>query len=76
MEACIEDVYYAEIDDSDEGLNVFTTREFLDHVRTSYSAIDQTLIDENLTKLEKPIQADLPLNVYTRKQERYQVFAA
>ena len=76
MSACIRNVYYAKIDNPDEGLNGVTIREFLGHVRSRYATINQTLIDENIVELDKPIQADLPLAICTRNQKKFQVFAA
>ena len=73
---CIDEDFYAKIDDPDEGLNGITIRDFIDHIRSRYAQIDQTLIDENLAEFEKGIDSNLPLAVYTRKQEKCQVFAA
>lgn len=73
--AAIEDVYYAELDDPDEGLNSVEIRDFIDHIRSRYCKISQDEIDANLTKFNEGIDPSMPLAVYTRKQERCQDFA-
>ena len=73
MAACIDD---AKIDKPDEGLNGVTIWGFLEHVRARYATINQTLIHENLAEFKKLIQADVPLAIYTRKQDKPQCFVA
>ena len=72
----IEPVYYAELDDPDEGLNDILVRDLLDHIRDRYCHIGQDEIDSNMSTFLKGIDPSLPLSVYTRKQEHAQDFAA
>ena len=71
----IEPVYYAELDDPDEGLNDVLVRDLLDHIRDRYCHIGQDEIDTNMSSFLKGIDPSLPLSVYTRKQEHCQDFA-
>ena len=73
--AAIDSVYYAELDDPDEGLNDVEIRDLIDHVRDRYCAISQDEIDKNLLVFGTGIDPSLPLAVYTRKQETCQEFA-
>ena len=71
----IEPVYYAELDDPDEGLNDVEVRDLIDHIRDRYCQIDQSDIDKNLDTFNQGIDPSLPLSVYIRKQENCQDFA-
>lgn len=71
----IEPVYYAELDDPDEGLNDVSIRDLIDHIRQRYCHIAQDDIDANMDKFNEGIDPTLPLAVYTRKQETCQEFA-
>ena len=72
----IEPVYYAELDDPDEGLNDVLVHDLLNHIRDRYCHIGQDKIDRNMETFLKGIDPSLPLSVYTRKQENCQDFAA
>lgn len=71
----IEPVYYAELDDPDEGLNDVQVRDLIDHIRDRYCQIDQSDIDKNMEIFQQGIDPTLPLSVYIRKQENCQDFA-
>jgi hypothetical protein len=73
--AAIDDVYYAALDDPTEGLNAVTLRDLVAHIRTTYATISQPDIDDNMVDFHTGIDAQLPLAVYTRKQEKCQTFA-
>lgn len=73
--AAVNPVYYAELDDPDEGLNDVNIRDLIDHIRDRYCAISQDEIDKNLIAFGTGIDPSLPLAVYTRKQETCQEFA-
>lgn len=71
----IEPVYYAELDDPDEGLNDVEVRDLIDHIRDRFCQIDQSDIDKNMDTFNEGIDPSLPLSVYIRKQENCQDFA-
>ena len=71
----IESIYYAELDDPDEGLNDVSIRDLIDHIRQRYCQIAQDDMDANMSKFYEGIDPTLPLAVYTRKQETCQEFA-
>jgi hypothetical protein len=73
--AAIEAVYYAELDDPDEGLNAVSVRDLLQFIRERYCQIDQSEIDKNMEAFHKGMDPSVPLSVYTRKQEECQDFA-
>ena len=73
--AAIDDVYYAALDDPTEGLNAVTLRDLVAHIRSTYATISQPDIDDNMVEFHTGIDAQLPLAVYTRKQEKCQTFA-
>ena len=75
LEEAFDNVYHAELDDPDEGLAGVTIMQFLDHIRLRYCQISQPELDANTAKFEEGINSDLPLVVYTWKQERCQLFA-
>ena len=73
--AAVEPVYYAELDDPDEGLNAVSVRELLQFIRERYCQIDQSEIDKNMETFYEGMDPSLPLSVYIRKQEECQDFA-
>ena len=74
--AAIDDVYYAVLDNPTEGLNGVDLRKLVQHILTTYAQISQPDLDENMNEYNIGIDSGLPLAVYTRKQEKCQVFAA
>jgi hypothetical protein len=74
--AAIDDVYYAVLNDPTEGLNGFDLRTLVQHILTTYTQISQPDLDNNMNEFNIGIDSGLPLAVYTRKQEKCQVFAA
>jgi len=74
--AAINDVYYAILDDLTEGLNGVDLRTLVQHILTTYAQISQPDLEDNMTAINIGINSGLPLAVYTRKQEKCQVFAA
>jgi hypothetical protein len=74
--AAIDDVYYAVLDDPTEGLNGVDLRTLVQHILTTYAQISQPDLDDNMTEFNIGIDSGLPLAVYTRKQEKCQIFAA
>jgi hypothetical protein len=46
------------------------------HILTTYAQISQPDLDDNMTNFHSGTDSGLPLAVYTRKQEKCQVFAA
>ena len=74
--AAIDDVYYAVLDDPTEGLNGVDLRTLVQHILTTYAQISQPDLEDNMTEFNIGIDSGLPLAVYTRKQEKCQVFAA
>ena len=73
--AAIDDIYYAVLDDLTEGLNSVDLCTLVLHIQQTYAQIRQPDLDDNLTKFNTEIDPGLPLAVYTRKQEKCQVFA-
>jgi hypothetical protein len=71
----INDVYYAVLDDPIDGLNGIGLHELVTHIMTTYAQISQPNLNDNLTEFNIGINPILPLAVYTRKQEKCQVFA-
>ncbi len=74
--ASIDDVYYATLDDPTEGLNAVTLQQLVSHIRTTYVQISQPDLDDNITNFNQGIDPNLPLAIYTCKQEKRQTFAA
>ncbi len=72
----IEDVYYTILDNPTEGLNGINLRSLLMHILTTYTQIRQPDLDDNITDFHSGIDLGRPLAVYTRIQEKCQVFAA
>jgi hypothetical protein len=73
--AAINDVYYSVLDNPIEGLNSVDLCMLITHILTTYAQISQPDLDDNLTEFNTGIDPILPLAVYTRKQEKCQVFA-
>jgi hypothetical protein len=73
--AAIDDVYYAVLDDPIEGLYGVDLRTLMTHILTTYAQISQPDMDDNMTEFNIGMDPGLPLAVYTRKQEKCQVFA-
>jgi hypothetical protein len=74
--AAIDDIYYAVLNDPTEGLNGVDLRRLVQHILTTYAQISQPDLDDNMTEFNIGIDSGLPLAIYTRKQEKCQVFAA
>jgi hypothetical protein len=73
--ASIDDIYYAALNDATEGLNAVTLRQLVTHIRTTYVQISQPDLDDNVTNFNQGIDLNLPLAVYTQKQEKCGTFA-
>ncbi len=71
----IDDVFYAVLDHPIKGLNGINLHMLVHHIATMYVQISQPNLDNNLADFNSEIDPGLPLTVYTRKQERCQVFA-
>jgi hypothetical protein len=74
--AAINDIYYAILDDPTEGLNAVHLRTLVMRILNSYTQISQPDLDDNMTDFHSSIDTGLLLAIYTRKQEKCQVFAA
>jgi hypothetical protein len=72
----IDDVYYTVLDDPTKGLNAIDLRSLIMHILNTYIQISQLDLDDNMTDFHSSIDLGLPLALYTRKQEKCQVFAA
>jgi hypothetical protein len=70
----INDVYYAVLDNLFKGLNGINLHTLVTHILTTYAQISQPDLDDNLMEFNTGIDPILPLAVYTRKQEKFQVF--
>jgi hypothetical protein len=73
--AAIDDMYYAMLDDPIKGLNGIDLRTLMTHIQATYAQISQPDMDDNLADFNTGINPGLPLAVYTRKKEKWQVFA-
>jgi hypothetical protein len=73
--ASINDIYYAALNDPNEGLNAVTLQQLITHIHTTYAQISQPDINNNVTDFNQGIDPNLPLAVYTCKQEKCQTFA-
>jgi hypothetical protein len=73
--AAIDNIYYAVLDDPTEGLNTvdLCTRDM--HILNTYAQISKTDLDDTMTDYYSGINSSHPLAIYTRKQEKCQVFA-
>jgi hypothetical protein len=74
--AAIGDIYYAVLDNHTKGLNAIDLRTLVMHILNTYAQISQPDLDDNMTGFHSSIDSGLPLKVYTRKQEKCQVFAS
>jgi hypothetical protein len=74
--AVIDDIYYAVLDNPTKGLNTINLHSLVIHILTTYAQISQHNLDDNMTDFHSGNNLGLPLAVYTRKQEKCQVFAA
>jgi hypothetical protein len=73
--AAINNLYYAVLNDPIKGLNSINLRMLITHIVMMYTQISQPNLDNNLTNFNVGIDPSLPLAIYTRKQEKGQVFA-
>jgi hypothetical protein len=73
--AAINEVFYAVLDDPIKGRNGINLRTLAQHIAIAYVQISQPDLNNNLAYFNRGIYPGLPLAVYTRKQERCQVFA-
>jgi hypothetical protein len=73
--AAINNVFYTVLNDPIMGLHGVNLRTLVHHIVTTYVQISQPDLDNNLADFNTGIDPGLPLAVYTRKQERCQVFA-
>ncbi len=69
-------MYYAVLDDPIKGLNGVNLHMLVTHIQVTYAQISQPDMDNNLADFNNGINPGLPLAVYTRKQEKCQVFAS
>ena len=74
--AAIDNVYYTILNDPTKGLNSIHLHPLVLHIQQTYTQISQPDLDNNLAKFNTGIDPGLPLVVYTRKQEKFQIFAA
>jgi hypothetical protein len=63
--AAIDDVYYAILDDTTEGLNAVNLRTLIMHILHTYAQISQPNLDDNMTNFHSGINSGLPLAIYT-----------
>jgi hypothetical protein len=73
--AAIDGVFYAVHNNPIKGLNGINLCMLVQHIATTYAQISHPNLDNNLSDFNRGIDPGLPLAVYTRKQERCQVFA-
>jgi hypothetical protein len=74
--AAINDTYYAILDKPTNGLNAVDLRTLVMHILNTNTQISKPDLDDNMTDFHSGINSGLPLAIYTRKQEKRQVFAA
>jgi hypothetical protein len=74
--AAINNVYYAILDKPTVGLNAIDLRTLVMHILNTYAQISHPDLDDNMTEFYSCIDSGLALSVYTRKQEKCQVFTA
>jgi hypothetical protein len=67
--AAINEVYYAVLDNPTKELNAINLRSLIMHILTTYAQISQPDQNDNMAKFQTGIDLDLPLAIYTRKQE-------
>jgi hypothetical protein len=68
--ASIDDVYYAALDDPIEGLNAVTLQKLVTHIHTTSAQISLPDLNNNITNFNQGINPNLPLAIYTCKQEK------
>jgi hypothetical protein len=73
--AAIDNVFYDVLEDPTKGLNAVNLHTLVMHILNTYAQISQPDLDNNMTDFCSGIDSGLPLAVYTRKQEKCQVFA-
>jgi hypothetical protein len=73
--AAINGIYYAILDNPIKGLNGVDLHTLVTHILTTYAQISQPNLDDNLMEFNTGINPIVPLAVYTRKKEKWQVFA-
>eukprot|EP00804_Cyclotella_cryptica_P025455 CCRYP_017202-RA/>CCRYP_017202-RA protein AED:0.33 eAED:0.21 QI:0/0/0/1/1/1/3/0/788 len=71
----IKSVYYAKIEDADEGLNNVLIRDLFEHIKDRYCTITQDEIDRKVDLFTRGIEPMLQLAVYNKKQEDCQEFS-
>jgi hypothetical protein len=71
-----DDVYYTVLDNPTKGLNAVVLCTLVMHILNTYAQISQPDLDDNMTNFYSGINLGLPLAIYTRKQEKCQVFTA
>jgi hypothetical protein len=74
--AVIDNINFAVLDNPTEGLNAINLRSLVLHILTTYAQISQPDLDDNKANFHPGINSSSPLAIYTRKQEKCQVFAA
>jgi hypothetical protein len=74
--AAIDNAYYPVLDNPTEGLNTINLCTLVMNILNTYTQISQPDLDDNMTNFYSGIDSGLPLAIYTRKQEKCQVFAA
>jgi hypothetical protein len=72
----INNIYYAVLANPMEGLNSVNLCTLVQHILTTHAQISQPDLDDNMSNFNTGINPGLPLSIYTRKQEKCQVFAA
>jgi hypothetical protein len=72
----LNDVYYAILDNPTKGINTVNLRTLVIHILNTYTQISQLDLDDNMTNFHSGIDSGLPFAIYTRKQEKCEVFAA
>jgi hypothetical protein len=73
--AAINNKFYAVLDNPIKSLNGINLCMLVQHIATTYAQISKPDLNDNLADFNTGIVPGLPLAVYTRKQERCQVFA-
>jgi hypothetical protein len=71
-----DDFYYAVLDNPTKGLHAVNFCTIVMHILNTYTQTSQPDLDDNMINFHSGIDTGLPLAVYTRKQEKCQVFAA
>jgi hypothetical protein len=71
----IDNLYDAVLGNPTKGLNANNLCTLVMHILNTYAQISQPDLDDNMTDFHSGINLSLPFAVYTRKQEKCQVFA-